>query len=61
MGHTKWDLKCMAMDHMPPLKRDGDCITLKKKKKKKLVWIYKMEFLIPNGLKCRVQNQKRNI
>lgn len=31
-GHSEWDLRCMAVDHIPPLSRGGDRSTWPLKK-----------------------------
>lgn len=47
-GHSEWDIKCMAVDHIPPLSRGGDRMT--KLLKKELEWIFRLGSLKPRGL-----------
>lgn len=48
LGHNEWDLRCMIIDSVPPLRRGGD--RLMKLRKKELDWIFKLEALKPRGL-----------
>lgn len=47
-GHSEWDIRCMAVDHIPSLNRGGDRQT--KLLKKELEWIFKVGSLRPKGL-----------
>lgn len=48
VGHCKWDLKCMNVDFVPPLRMGGNRLT--RLKRKELEWIYKFDSLKPHGL-----------
>lgn len=47
-NHTEWDIMCMVVDHVPPVKKGDDHTTALKKKE--LQWIYDRDALKPNGL-----------
>lgn len=56
-GHNEWDLHCMAVDHVPPLKRGGDRHTLLLKKE--LEWIFNLKTLRPQGLNVEFKTNSR--
>lgn len=56
-GHTEWDIRCMAVDHVLPLKRGGDRHTFLLKKE--LEWIFNMKSLKPNGLNVEFRTNSR--
>lgn len=47
-GHSEWDIKCMSVDHIPPLRWGGDRLT--HLKRKELEWIFNVDALKPQGL-----------
>lgn len=47
-NHSEWDIKCVVIDSVPPLKRGGD--RLMKLRKKELEWIFRLNSLRPHGL-----------
>lgn len=48
LKHSEKDLRFMLLEHVPPLKRGGDQLTILKKKE--LEWIFKLNRLKPHGL-----------
>lgn len=59
MGHSEWDLRCMVVDSVPPMKRGGD--RLNRLMKKELEWIYQFNSLKPHGLNVEFKTNARMI
>lgn len=55
-GLTEWDIKCMAIDWIPPPKRGGNRLT--QLKRTELRWIFELGTLQPKGLNIKFKVNK---